>query len=414
MANCPYCGKYFAKKQPAVDHINKCHGARLEADGMDACQSLYFSTHGTLKGKCQCGCGKDTEWNYHTGKPYKVSPDPKCRERLRNAATTNMVRVYGKTTLLDDMQHQKEMQEHRHIAGKYQFKDGGYVEYLGSLEKNFLMFCDKIMDLPSNAFIDPPENFTYFDNKEQKTRTYMPDYYMPDYNLLIEIKDGGAHPNTNPAFIEETKYKVALKDDVMKKQTRYNYIRISGKNYSIFVEVLYKISHDEEFESNDGKKRKNLVVITESACFDPTESIDVNKVNPEDFRIMYLLCGHSPQFTKFIAIAPDDSFSNIYLSDYMSNELYRTSLEDVLNDPDNGGLTVDVYKYAAGEKVIQNVFFNVVTMCNSGETSRWDILSDYLQPEGAWFTDKRSSNNTNKKMCFIYIGSKTINGGEEE
>lgn len=86
MASCPYCGKYARLKQQMLDHINQYHGARLEADKMDAAQALYFSTHGTLAGKCQCGCGKDTKWCYQTGKPHKVSDDPACRECLRKLA----------------------------------------------------------------------------------------------------------------------------------------------------------------------------------------------------------------------------------------------------------------------------------------------------------------------------------------
>ena len=50
MANCPYCKKYFPKKALVVEHMYKMHQRELNRDGMDAPQSLYFSTHGTLKG----------------------------------------------------------------------------------------------------------------------------------------------------------------------------------------------------------------------------------------------------------------------------------------------------------------------------------------------------------------------------
>ena len=93
--NCPFCHRYFAKKQQAIEHINKVHGTQLEKDGMDACQELYYATHKTLHGKCQCGCGRDTEWNYKTGKPYKVSTNPECRKRLRAQALVNHRKVYG-------------------------------------------------------------------------------------------------------------------------------------------------------------------------------------------------------------------------------------------------------------------------------------------------------------------------------
>ena len=150
MANCPYCKKYFPKKDLVVDHMYKMHSIELDRDHMDAPQALYYSTHGTLKGQCMCGCGRETEWNPKTGKPFKVSSNPECRKRLREAALKNHVKVYGKETLLNDMEHQKEMQKHRPTAGKYQFKDGGYVDYFSKPEKNFFLLCVKIMAFFSN------------------------------------------------------------------------------------------------------------------------------------------------------------------------------------------------------------------------------------------------------------------------
>lgn len=262
---CPFCHRNFQTKSIAIDHINKVHPAELEKTGMDAPQSLYFSTHNTLHGKCMCGCGKDTDWNYKTGKPYKVSNDPKCRERLSRKAEENLYRVHGmtKSTMMSDMEHQKEMMQHRPTAGKYKFADGGEVEYLSTLEHNFLKFCDVVMELNSKMIQDPPETITYFDSKANRERYYIPDYYLPDYNLLIEIKDGGKHPNTNPAFMEETKYKVRMKDDAMRAQSKYNYIKIVDKNYGPFLETLYKIV---DLGRDDSPKKNAVIVITESAC----------------------------------------------------------------------------------------------------------------------------------------------------
>ena len=265
--NCPKCRKYFDKKQKCVDHINRYHAADLDQLGWNAEQWLYASAHGgSIAGKCQCGCGRDTEWNYKTGKPFKVSTNPECKKRLYQQAEKNMQKARGVSvhSILNDMEHQKMMQEHRPTHGVYTFTDGGTVDYLSKLELNFLKFCDKVMEFTSNMFAPCPTSFPYYDPKTNTTRQYMPDYYLPDYNLIVEIKDGRDQTNTNPAFIEETKYKVALKDEVMKRQKEFNYIRISGANYTPFVELLYKITHepDPDFES---KKPKNYVVITEAA-----------------------------------------------------------------------------------------------------------------------------------------------------
>ena len=87
---------------------------------------------------------------------------------------------------------------------------------------------------------------------------------------LVEIKDGGDHRNTNPAFLEETRYKVELKDEVMRKQTKYNYIRIGGTKYGPFLDTLYRIVHEGR-DTETPKTRNNLIVISEAACADEPE-----------------------------------------------------------------------------------------------------------------------------------------------
>lgn len=401
MANCPYCNRYFNKKDLAVEHISRYHSNRLEMDQMDPCQALYFGTHGSLHGHCLCGCSTPTEWNYKTGKPHKVSPDPKCRERLRALASKNMMRVYGKTTLLDDMEHQKDMQEHRRIAGSYKFSDGGEVEYLGQLEKNFLMFCDKVMELTSNMFLDPPENFKYHDPKDGKDHTYMPDYYLPDYNLLVEIKDGGDHPNTNPAFVKETRYKVSLKDEVMKKQTKYNYIRISGKNYTAFVETLYSIVHGDIPDMNDGKKRKNLVVITESATTDIDEIINLMTAEG-DYREMYLLVAHyvGQSFPMAVAVSANPYFAKLYLTDYTKNELRETTGDDDIL----GGCVIETYRCVVDPDQIATAMQRIIQVAGE-DAGIWDVV-DILGDFGIYFSSPKSGfDKWNRRMDFIRTGT---------
>ena len=70
MANCPSCHRYFSKKIDAIDHINKYHSVELDMNHMSAAQWLYASKHGgEWHGKCMI-CGRPTEWNISTMKPY--------------------------------------------------------------------------------------------------------------------------------------------------------------------------------------------------------------------------------------------------------------------------------------------------------------------------------------------------------
>ena len=401
MANCPYCKKYFPKKDLVVDHMYKMHSVELDRDHMDAPQALYYSTHGTLKGQCMCGCGRETEWNPKTGKPFKVSSNSECRKRLREAALKNHVKVYGKETLLNDMEHQKEMQKHRPTAGKYQFKDGGYVDYLSKPEKNFLQFCDKIMDLSSNMIQSSPETFTYYDPVTKTNRQYDPDYYLPDYNLIVEIKDGGSHTNTNPAFVKETKYKVALKDEVMRKQTKYNYIKIVDQSYGPFVELLYKIV-SEDYDTDPKNKAHKYTVITEAACKD-AEDVDLSVEKEEMKGTAYLVVGRmkGTNMVKFVGLSESSGFERIYLTDFMTTTLRETDRDDpVFVDTE-----VTVYKYCGDKEPMKEFFSMVIRLAFSNQKDTiWNII-DLMSKFGIFYADHKGlENNKNKKMDFIKKG----------
>lgn len=401
MANCPYCKKYFPKKDLVVDHMYKMHSVELDRDHMDAPQALYYSTHGTLKGQCMCGCGRETEWNPKTGKPFKVSSNPECRKRLREAALKNHVKVYGKETLLNDMEHQKEMQKHRPTAGKYQFKDGGYVDYLSKPEKNFLQFCDKIMDLSSNMIQSSPETFAYYDPVTKTNRQYDPDYYLPDYNLIVEIKDGGSHTNTNPAFVKETKYKVALKDEVMRKQTKYNYIKIVDQSYGPFVELLYKIV-SEDYDTDPKNKAHKYTVITEAACKD-AEDVDLSVEKEEMKGTAYLVIGRmkGTDIVKFVGLSESSEFERIYLTDFMTTSLRETDRDD----PVFANTEVTVYKYCGDKEPMKEFFSMVIRLALSNQKDTiWNII-DLMSKFGIFYADHKGlENNKNKKMDFIKKG----------
>lgn len=375
---CPYCKKYFSKKSSTVEHINRAHSELLTQDNMNAEQSLYYSTHHTLNGMCMCGCGKPTGWNYKTGKPYKVSDDPKCRERLRAIAKKNHINTYGTETLLNDMDHQKDMQKHRPSSGQYTFHDGGKVSYLSKLELNFLQFCDKMMEFTSNMIQESPEYFTYYDTKDKRERQYIPDFYLPDYNLLVEIKDGGEHPNSNPAFIKETKYKVKLKDDVMRKQNKYNFIKIVDCNYGPFMEALFNIVQNGK---NEDKKQNAVIVITETAC---------NQLEPKEVKVQDLITGLYVAITVLpgthiatsVGISPDATFERTYIVKDMNmctvNIRNETQNEFSPYHTDN----IYLFKSVVDESVVREVFNECERETKYGgeyhvlDTRIYDILTE--------------------------------------
>lgn len=388
MANCPECGKYFRLKQQAIDHINNYHADVLDERSMDAPQLLYYSTHGTLHGICQCGCGKETEWNEKTGKPYKLSPDPECRKRAYQKAEENMMKARGQTvhSLLHDMEHQREMQQHRPTYGEYKFSTGGKVEYLSKLELSFLKFCDNIMDFTANMIIPCPFVYDYYDNVTNTKRSYIPDYYLPDYNLIVEIKDKN---NTNPAFVKETKYKVAMKDAVMKEQHDHNYIRINGTNYGPFVEILYRIVHDKKSDTSDPNK---IIVITEST---------LQTVGPADpvtrpASGWFLMVDRSKDSARIVT---GDQLATLAEQASMeSHQLNETQHENALAGDSED---VQVYQYIGDPDI--GPFHKVASEFPKINESVRSLLAS-MALDGIFFDNGTGmKNNNSRKMMFIRI-----------
>jgi len=313
-----------------------------------------------------------------------------------------MRNVYGTDNLLADMEVQRELQHHRKIAGVYTFKtDGGKVEYMGQLERNFLVFCDTVLDIPSSMIFDPPEYFPYYDEQAQKWRTYMPDYYLPDYNLLVEIKDGGSHPNGNDEFNKTTKYKVQYKDEAMRNQDKYNYIRISGANYGPFLEILYQIVHEQE---PDGKKRKAIIIINEEACTDFADNVNYDiyqeKVSRDNItlRVGYVL---NTSTVGYVAITDSRYKTYFIVTDYQDQTL-RTHQANELPEAYSDCSSVD-YTFVGDVESMQKAFIRILSVAQSSTytPTDWDILhvfADY----GISFDDGMiTRNNDMRRMDFV-------------
>ena len=218
--------------------------------------------------------------------------------------------------------------------------------------------------------------------KDKKTHLYIPDYWMPSYNLMVEIKDGGEKPNTNPAFLKETRYKVYLKDEVMRKQTKYNYIRISGKNYGPFVETLYNITHSE-----DDKKQNPIITITESIQIDPTveEAVHGDRV--------HMLIRYESGMPVGIGLTDMESKSNWYLSDMLIGALRESSSYEAQYQDSNYKL----YKYIGDQNRMVETFQDI----RMGKEWYIPII---LQEHGIYMDDGTGlRNNIHRRCDFILI-----------
>lgn len=400
MPHCVYCGKYFNRKPAVIEHMTKQHASDLESDNMDAYQSYFFNKYGRLYSYCQCGCGRKTEWNYKTGKPYKISNNPECKKRIAAQADERNIRVYGKPKLLDDMNRQREMLKNRHISGTYTFSDGGKVDYVAKLEQNFLWFLDTILEFTSNMILSADQHqieIEYYDEQEKRTRTYIPDFYLPDYNALVEIKSS----NNNPAYIKETAYKEKYKDDAARKQKKYNYIKIIDAKYGPFMEFLAKIVT--EGKPTSRTVTKNITyTITESAC---STAFDDAPFQESVYPGMHIIAVKDKLFRKVIGLAVAESalFGKLYLT------TEHGLVETTIDDPMFCDKELEIYRYAGskatGNQIIRSIIDITETNCLSENTSSLLFVEQMFIDHGINYHFDEAVSTNNGLSDFIKIGS---------
>lgn len=238
---CPFCDIRDTKID-LVSHVEKEHKEMIPSE-YTAARVVYNYINNKKCGSCIV-CGKETDWDEDRWKYKRLCNDPKCKKVLSDKADENMKNIYGKTNLLDDPEQQEKMMFNRSISGKYKFSDGGVFRYVGSYEKKALEFMNTVMEIKSNDLLVPGPviEYTYKDKKLK----YISDMYYIPYNLIIEIKDGGSNPNNRD--MKEYREKQIAKEDTIRKDDVYNYIRLTDNKFDqlldIFAELKYSMITD--------------------------------------------------------------------------------------------------------------------------------------------------------------------------
>lgn len=253
MYKCPDCPAKFQRVGALFTHVEKYHEQNIP-DDISVKRYVFNRRNKKEKGTCTV-CGKESPWNEETGR-YERYCSEKCKTIAGERAKENMRKKYGKDHLLDDPDYQKKMLKGRSISGTYKFKDEGSIDYVGSYELDFLQFCDETMNLKSTMITECPFVFRY--NDGDKDRFYIPDFYIPSVNLIVEVKEGGSNPNTHPDYIKESKSKEKLKDAAIVAEESHNFIKVVDKDYSEFI-TLIKLLRDRSIESK--KDRIPIVIL---------------------------------------------------------------------------------------------------------------------------------------------------------
>ena len=253
---CPICNKPYKTLTGWVGHMNLEHPEHRPTGFSDS-QYFYFCLTGKTEGKCVT-CGNPTEWNEATQKYNRFCNNPQCKVKYKEVFNQRMIKKYGKVSLCDDPEQQRKMLKARHISGQYQFKDGGKVDYVGSYEKDFLKMMDMFLRFKSSDIMAPsPHTYSY--QYEGETHFYIPDFFIPDLNLEIEIKD---ETTTHPKFLAVDKVKEKLKDEVLASIKDIKYIKITDKKYDSFFNLLASLKEgieDKDIE-NTPESRNDLAM----------------------------------------------------------------------------------------------------------------------------------------------------------
>ena len=282
--NCPFC-KEKMRRELLVKHIEKEHDEEIP-EGFTAYRLVYdiVNDHPDHKGTCTI-CGKPTKWNEKRQKYERLCGDPKCYAAVKKTYQKRMLKVYNKTSLMDDPNHLEKMLAGRKISGKYKWSDGKVFTYTGTYEKNFMEFLDKVLEFKSNEILAPGPVLNY--EYKGKQHMWITDFLILPYNLIVEIKDGGEGENANPnmKYMPSYRKKQVAKEKMITNLGKYSYIRLTNNEFNQFLSLLAEL----KMNVND-KDDKPLYRIHEDACL-----LDENFLSGYKNNIVGEKFHHSPQ-----------------------------------------------------------------------------------------------------------------------
>lgn len=236
---CMYCEKRLERAK-LIAHIDKTH-EELIPEGYDGARLVYDMVNKKVDscGYCRV-CHKPTEWNPKLAKYDVLCDNPKCKEQLRENYKRNMLRVKGTYNILNDPEQQKIMLANRRISGVYKHSDGGKIQYTGEYERKFLEFMDLFMQMPSKDIISPGPTMEYTYNGTK--HIYIPDFYIPSINCIIEVKDGGDNLNNKQsASMIASREKTLEKERIVTDRGEYNYIRLTNNQFEQMIDLFMNI-----------------------------------------------------------------------------------------------------------------------------------------------------------------------------
>lgn len=260
---CPYCEARIERAKLHI-HIQDEH-EDLIPEGYTALRVAFNTINHKTEGHCII-CKKVTNWNEDKARYERLCDSPACHEAYKKMVAERTKKVYGTERLQTDPEFadyvQRKALEGRKMSGKYTFSDGGLVSFMGTYEKKFLEFMDKVMHAKSEDILAPGPSIKY--QFEGQTHLYISDFFYVPYNLIIEIKDGGRNRNTHPKRLGEEEEKLKAKEKAVTDLNMFNYVRVTDNDFGQLMTVMallkYQLIHP---TYNDYIIRVNESVVSE-------------------------------------------------------------------------------------------------------------------------------------------------------
>jgi endogenous inhibitor of DNA gyrase (YacG/DUF329 family) len=267
---CMYCETKLAKEK-LVDHIDDAH-TNLIPSGYTAARLVFNTVNKKEKGSCVI-CGKETPWNENTWRYDRFCCET-CRKKAADLAAANLKKKTGKTKedFLKDPEFQNKMLKGRSISGTYKFTHGGALDYVGTYEKKFLEFCDKVLNLKASEIMAPGPTVEYMYNNEK--HFWITDFMIVPFNLVIDVKDGGDNPNNRE--MASYREKQHAKEFAIIDSKKYNYLRLTDNDFSQLMEAFMEIKLQ---MMNHGESGELVIKINESEIPFGSNYVSVKKLN---------------------------------------------------------------------------------------------------------------------------------------
>lgn len=313
---CPYCELRLIRSKLPI-HIQDKH-EDLIPEGYTALRVAFNTINKKDHGSCVI-CRKETAWNEQKARYERLCGRKECENEYKKIVAERNKKKYGVDRPQSDPIYNEEIQKKalagRGISGNYKFRDGGVIEFTGSYEKKFLEFMDKIMYCNSEDILAPAPSIPY-KMPDGSDHIYIPDFLYIPYNLIIEIKDGGDNPNKNQQYNDIKRVKMKAKEDAVRLQGKYNYLRLTNNDFSQLMQMMailkYRLIDD---QSNDPIMRMNENSLLESVLSE----------NP----IGAAVVGSAPQPLVNVDPAPvpyESNPDNYYMVQHMKNNVFNYSI----------------------------------------------------------------------------------------